>query len=168
MLSSVSTRTSLSVSSSLKRRRSIGLSRSGVTYGSKVFQYGFSRWYFWLCIFRDGGRETRNGKREEERGHRSERKKTYTFVGVALDDGEGAWVLVVLHYEPGWWHFSKFERDACLFSCSKLHQCYLVQSVCASRHTLRHVVFFFLVRRLNDGKSRRTIPKFLCRCCRLG
>ena len=68
----------------------MSLASRGITYLSKVCQYGFSRWYLRKSQIFAGFR----------RGKVWCCSLLATLVLVALDDGEGAGVLVVLHHEP--------------------------------------------------------------------
>src|SRR4051812_12254163 len=83
------TTTSLDVSSSSCLFRSMGRSSNGFTYGSKVFQYGFSRWYFWLCLLSTTRRRCR-----------ARTPSTYTLVLKSFNDGKRPGVVHVLHDEP--------------------------------------------------------------------
>ncbi len=79
------------VSSSSYLLRSIGLANNGSTYGSNVFQYGFSRWYFCDCT----PQHPVSGST-----FRANRSGTHALPFITLDNGEGPRVTDLLHHLP--------------------------------------------------------------------
>jgi hypothetical protein len=78
----------------------MSFSSRGITYGSNVFQYGFSKWYFWLCYVSIHNTHKKVSNPSTYKHTRDTTAATHALVLVTLHDAPLARVNVVLHHVP--------------------------------------------------------------------